>query len=83
MVQDFDLEVSRIMERFVPMVTVRRRGCDTTWFDGYCRSAFELKQSAYHRWCRNRTAVYWDLFCQARGTVNRLYAATKARHSAN
>ena len=25
-VQDFDREVSRIMERFVPMVTVRRRG---------------------------------------------------------
>ena len=42
------------------------------WFDSDCRRAFELKQSAYHRWCRNRTAVNWDLFCQARGTANRL-----------
>ena len=83
MVRDFDREVSRIMERFVPMVTVRRRGGDAAWFDGDCRRAFELKQSAYHRWCRNRSAENWDLFCQARGTANRLYAAAKARYSAD
>ena len=62
MVHDFDREVSGIMERFVPMVTVRRRGGDAAWFDGDCRRAFELKQSAYHRWCRNRgllrTGIY-------------------------
>ena len=63
MVQDFDREVSRIMERFVPMVTVRRRGGNAAWFDGDCRRAFELKQSAYHRWGRNRSAVNWDLYC--------------------
>ena len=63
------------------MVTVRRRGGDAAWFDGDCRRAFELKQSAYHRWCRNRSAENWDLFCQARGTSNRLYAAAKARYS--
>ena len=45
MVQDFDREVSRIMEVFVLMVTVRRGG-DAVWFDGDCRRAFELKQSA-------------------------------------
>ena len=82
MVHDFDREVSGIMERFVPMVTVRRGG-DAAWFDGDCRKAFELKQSAYHRWCRNRSAVNWHLFCQARGTANRLYAAAKARYSAD
>ena len=79
MVHDFDREVSGIMERFVPMVTVRRRGGDAALFDGDCRRAFELKQSAYHRWCRNRSAVNWDLFCQARGSANRLNAAAKAR----
>ena len=63
-VQDFDREVSRIMERFVPMITVRRRGEDAAWFDGDCRRAFKLKQSAYHCWCRNHSAVTWDLFCQ-------------------
>ena len=72
MILDFDREVSRIMERFVPMVTVGRRGGDTAWFDGDCRRAFELKQSAYHCWCRNRSVVNWDLFCQAQGTANRL-----------
>ena len=40
MVHDFDREVSGIMERFVPMVTVRRRG-DAAWFDGDCRRAYE------------------------------------------
>ena len=65
------------------MVTVRRRGGDAAWFDGDCRRAFELKQSAYHGWCRLRSAVNWDLFCQARGTANRLYEAAKARYSAD
>ena len=78
MVQDFGMEVSRIMERFVPMVTARRIGGDAVWFDGDCRRAF-----AYYRWCRNRNAVNWDLFCQAQCTANRLYAAVKARYSAN
>ena len=64
MVQDFDMEVSRIiMERFIHMVTVRSGG-DAAWFDGDCRRAFELKQSAYRRWHRNRNAVNRDLFCQ-------------------
>ena len=71
------------MERFVSMVTVRKRGGDAAWFDGDCRRAFELKQSAYHRWCRNCSAVNWNLFCQARGTANRLYAAAKAHYSAD
>ena len=57
MVLDFDREVSRIMERFVPMVTAKRRGGDAAWFDGDCRRAFELKQSAYRRWCRNRSVM--------------------------
>ena len=57
MVQDFDREVTRIMERFVLMVTVRRRGGDAAWFDGDCKKAFELQQAAYHRWCRNCSAV--------------------------
>ena len=65
------------------MVTVRRRGGDAVWFDTDCRRAFEFKQSAYHRWCRNRSAENWDLFCQARGTADRLYAAAKARYSAD
>ena len=64
------------------MVTVRRGG-NASWFDGDCRRAFQLKQSAYHCWCRNRSAVNWDLFCQARGTANRLYAAAKAHYSAD
>ena len=43
MVQDFYMEVSRIVERFIPMVTVRRRGGDAAWFDGDSRRVFELK----------------------------------------
>ena len=83
MILDFDREVSRKMERFVLMDTVRRRGEDAAWFDGDCRRAFELKQSAYHRWCRNRSVVNRDLLCQAGGTANRLYAAANARYSAD
>ena len=52
-------------------------------FDGDCRRGFELKQYSYHRWCRNCAAVNLVLFCKARGTANRLYAATKSRYSTN
>ena len=62
MVLDFDREINRIIERFVPMVTVRRRGGDAVWFDGDCRRAFELKQSAYQCWLMNRS-TNWNLFC--------------------
>ena len=65
------------------MVTVRRRGGDAAWFEADCRRAFELKQAAYHRWCRNCTAVNWNSFCQSRSTANRLYAAVKVHCSAN
>ena len=68
MVQDFNMEVRRTMDRFVPMVTVRRRGGDAAWFDDDYRRAFELKQASYNLWCMNSTAVNWDLFCQARRT---------------
>ena len=61
---------------------MRRRGRETAWFDYNCRRAFELKQSAYHRWCRSHTAGSWDLFCQARGTTNRLHAVVNARYFA-
>ena len=83
MVHDFDMEVNRIMERLVPMVTVRRRGGDAASFDGDCMCAFELKQSAYHRWSRNGIAMNRDLFCKPRGTANRLYATAEARYSVN
>ena len=36
------------MDRFVHMVTVRRKEGDAAWYDGDCRHAFELKQAAYH-----------------------------------
>ena len=35
-VQNFDMEVSRIMEQFVPMDTMRKGGHEA-WFDGDCR----------------------------------------------
>ena len=45
---------------------------DSSHYEFTCTVAhrlIELKQSAYHRWCRNRSAENWDLFCQARGTA--------------
>ena len=80
MVQDFEMEVSR-MEHSVPIVTVRRGEDDASWFNGDFRRAFELKQASYHRWCSNRTALSWNLFCQERSTANS--TAVKDRYSAN
>ena len=77
LVQDFNTKL--IMERFVPMVTVRRRWRDAAWFDGDCKRAFELKQPSYQEY---RTAVNWDLFCHSRSTANRLKDAGKDRYSA-
>ena len=71
------MEVSRIMERFVPIVSVRRRGGDCVWFYSDCRRAFELKQ------CTNCTALNSNIFCQARNTANILYVAAKDQFSAS
>ena len=80
MVQEFDREVSRIIERFVPIVAVRRRGGYAAWSDGDCRCEFELKQSAYHRW--NCTTVNWD-YSAKHEVLLKDYATAKARYSAN
>ena len=46
--QDFDREISRIYGEICSHGYSDKR-MDVAWFDGDCRRAFELRQSAYRR----------------------------------
>lgn len=81
MIDVLDDQLNRIIEQFVPFVTIRKRMGDSPWFDAECRLSFELKQSAYYRWCGDRNGGNWDLYLQARGAAEACYAAAKFRYS--
>ena len=81
MIDDLESQLLGIVERFVPMATVRRRMGDSPWFDNECRRAFERKKTAYSQWCRSRSGFDWDQLLLARRNAEVCYAAAKSRYS--
>ena len=81
MISDLDVELLRVLNRYVPMVTVRKRFGDAPWFTPDCRVAFEGKQTAYFRWNMSRSAEDWNSFKLAQRAANACYAAAKAQYS--
>ena len=62
----FNDVVGRIITRFVPSKIIKFRSKDRPWFDNDCRIAFHRKQTAFHRWSRQRSPEHWELYRQAR-----------------
>ena len=80
MIKDLDNQISEVLQRFVPIVSVRRRSFDSPWFDDECRIAFDKKKSAYRQWSGSRSSVVWDRFMHARCEAAAL-ASAKASYS--
>ena len=55
----FDRAIGEVIVRLVPTIVLCRRSGDKQWFDSSCRSAYDAKQTAYHAWCRARSADHW------------------------
>ena len=78
MIEDLDTEFLRIVNKFVPTMTIRRRLGDEPWFTEECRVAFESKQTAFYRWRRSRTRADWLLFRGAQRAANACYSTAKS-----
>ena len=81
MVDDLDAEFARVVDRYVPKVTLRRRFGDKPWFDAPCRAGFDRKQTAYFQWCRSRSREDLDLFRRAQRDANACYEDARVRYS--
>ena len=73
-VEKLNVQLSLLVERFVPTKVIRIRNKDKPWFDGDCSLAFGLKQEAYHRWTRYRSLINWDEFVYYHRRANEVYA---------
>ena len=61
----FDRAIGEVIGRFVHTTVLCSRSGDKQWFDGSCRGADDAKQTAYHAWCRARSADHWGQFVLA------------------
>lgn len=71
--------IADIVDRFVPSRVIVLRSRDEPWFDDSCRTVFELKQSAYHRWSRDKTAPNWDSFREAQARASVVYSVAEEK----
>ena len=69
-----------VVERLVPKVVLRVKSSDKPWFDGQCRTAFDVKQTAYHAWARSKTPPRWEAYLRARNEAQVVYAEARERH---
>ena len=70
------MQLSLLVERFVPTKVIRVRNKDKPWFDYDCRLAFDIKQGAHLRWTRDLSRVNCDEFVHYPRRANAVYAET-------
>ena len=63
----------RSLDRLVLTTVLRGKSGDKQWFDASCRKYYDAKQTAYHDWCRARSADHWGRFVHSRAEVQRVY----------
>ena len=56
-VERLNVDLSQLVERFVPTKVIRVRNKDKPWFNDDCRCAFDFKQEAHLRWTRDCSRV--------------------------
>ena len=66
-------KISDIIKQHIPVKNLTIRSGDKPWFNAECRRANCDKQTAYHRWSRNRTHDNWLLFVEKRSASEQVY----------
>ena len=77
----FDWAIGEVIGRLILTTVFRSRSGDKQWFDDTCRRAYDAKQTAYHAWCRVRSADHWGRFVPARAEAQRVYGAARETHN--
>ena len=72
--------IGEAIGRLAPTTVLRSRSGDKKWFDASCRRAYKAKQTAYHAWCRARSADHCGRFVLARAEAQMVYGAAKESH---
>ena len=77
----FNSAVSTIISRFVPSKVIKLRSRDRPWFNENCRAAYHRKQTAFHRWTRNRTAEHWEAYRVARNAATVIFNRAEVNYN--
>ena len=75
------MDLSQLVERFVPTKVIHVRNKNKPWFDDDCRLAFDIKQGAYLQWTRDCSQVNWDEFIHYQRRANAVYAKAVCQFS--
>ena len=73
-VERLNVNLSMLVERFVPTKVIRVRNKDKPWFNNDCRLAFDIKHGAHLRWTRGGSRVNWDEFVHYQRRASTVYA---------
>ena len=74
----FDRAIGEVICRLVPTTVLRGRSGDKQLLDGSCRRAYDAKQTAYHAWCRARSADHLGRFVGAPAEVQRVFGDARS-----
>ena len=78
----FDQAIGEVIGRLVPTtVLLHSRSRGKQWFDASCRRAYDANQTAYHAWCRARSADNWGKFVLFCAEAQRFYGAARESHN--
>ena len=80
-VEVLNKHLSLLVGRYVPTKIIRVSNKDKPWFDDLCRSAFDLKQEAHHRFTGDRSRVNWVEFVRCQVRANETYTESKHQFS--
>lgn len=72
-----------ILQRRVPSKLIKSRMKDKAWFNDNCKRAYNNKQSAYHRWRRNRTQLLWGDYVHLRSVAQRVYSTAEREYNSH
>ena len=77
----FEIAIGEVIGWLVSTTVFRRRSEDKQWFDASRQRAYAAKQTAYHAWCRARSADHMGRFGLDRAEAQRVYGAPReSRH---
>ena len=77
----FDRDICEVICLLVHTTVLRSGSVDKQWFDDSCKRVYDAKQTAYHAWCRARSADHWGRFVLARAEAQRVYGAARESHN--
>ena len=78
---EFDRAIGVVIGRLVPTTVLRSRSRDKQWFEESCQRAYDPKKTAFHAWCKTRSADHWGRFVLARVEAQSVNGSSRESHN--